>query len=106
MTQPKFKIKKGDLVQVIAGKDKGKRGHITKVILDESRAVVEGVNVVTRNQKPTSMNPGGPVKKNLPIHISNLALVDPSTGKPGRVGYKKQDDQKVRFFKKTGNVLS
>ncbi len=105
MTQPKFKIKKGDLVQVIAGKDKGKRGQVTKIILDEARAVVEGVNMVTRNQKPSAANPGGPVEKTLPIHISNLALIDPTTGKPGRVGYKQEDEKKVRFFKKTGTVL-
>lgn len=105
MTQPKFKIKKGDLVQVTAGKDKGKQGQVTKVMLNDARAVVEGVNVVTRNQKPSATNPGGPVQKNLSIHISNLAVVDPSNGKHGRIGYKIQDGEKVRFFKKTGNIL-
>jgi large subunit ribosomal protein L24 len=105
MTQPKFKIKKGDLVQVTAGKDKGKQGQVTKVLLCEAKAIVEGVNVVTRNYKPSATNPGGPAQKNLSIHISNLAVVDPSNGKPGRVGYKVHEGQKVRFFKKTGNVL-
>jgi large subunit ribosomal protein L24 len=105
MTQPKFKIKRGDLVQVTAGKDKGKQGQVMKILLCEARAVVEGINLVTRNQKPSATNPGGPVQKNLSIHISNLAVVDLSSGKPGRVGYKIHEGQKVRFFKKTGNVL-
>lgn len=105
MTQPKFKIKKGDLVQVTAGKDKGKQGQVSKMLLSEARAVVEGINLVTRNQKPSATNPGGPVQKSLSIHISNLAVVDPSNGQPGRIGYKIEDGQKVRFFKKTGNVL-
>jgi large subunit ribosomal protein L24 len=105
MTQPKFKIKRGDLVQVTTGKDKGKRGYVLKVLRGEARAVVESVNVVTRNQKPSATTPGGPVQKNLSIHISNLAVVDLSTGEPSRVGYKIEEGQKVRFFKKTGNVL-
>ena len=106
MTQPKFKVKLGDLVQVMAGKDKGKQGQILRVIMDDGKAVVEGVNVVTRNQKPSATNPGGPLQKNLPIHISNLSLIDPSNGKPGRIGYKLEDGRKVRFFKKTGTVLN
>ena len=106
MTQPKFKVKRGDLVQVMVGKDKGKQGYILKVVLDDAKATVEGVNVVTRNYKPSATNPGGPAQKNLPIHISNLSLVDPSDGKPAKIGYKIQDGQKVRYFKKSGTVLN
>ncbi len=106
MTQPKFKVKRGDIVQVMVGKNKGKQGQILKVILDDAKAIVESVNVVTRNSKPSATNPGGPIQKNLPIHISNLSLIDPSNGKPARIGYKLEDGQKVRFFKKTGTVLN
>lgn len=105
MTQPKFKIKKGDRVQVTVGKDKGKQGLVSKILLSESKAIVEGVNLVTRHQKPSQVNPSGSIQKNLPIHISNLALIDPSTHLVGRVGYKMEDGQKVRFFKKSGQVL-
>ena len=106
MTQPKFKVKRGDLVQVMVGKDKGKQGQILKVMLDKAKAIVDGVNVVTRNFKPSATNPGGPTQKNLSIHISNLSLIDPSNGKPDRIGYKLEDGRKVRFFKKTGTVLN
>lgn len=106
MSQPKFKIKKGDTVQVTTGKERGKRGVVTKVFLDEAAALVEGINVVTRNKKPTQLNPNGPVTKNLPIHISNLSLIDPSTDLPAKVGYKMdKDGNKVRFFKKSDTLL-
>ncbi len=106
MTQPKFKIKKGDTVQVTTGKERGKRGTVTKVFLDEAKALVEGVNVVTRNKKPTQMNPNGPVTKNLPVHMSNLSHIDPSSDQPAKVGYKVDEDgNKVRFFKKSGALL-
>lgn len=106
MTQARFKIKKGDTVQVTTGKEKGKRGVVSRIILSEARAIVEGVNVVTRNKKPSHANPSGPVQKNLPIHISNLALVDHSSDKPGKVGYKvTKEGDKVRYFKKTGTEL-
>jgi large subunit ribosomal protein L24 len=106
MTQPKFKIKKGDRVQVITGKDKGKRGVIKRVFLDEAKIIVENVGVVVRNVKPDYKHPQGPFKKELPIAISNISLVDPSTDKPAKVGYKIGDNgKKVRYFKKSGAVL-
>lgn len=106
MTQPNFKVKKGDTVEVITGKEKGKRGTVTKVLLKDEKVIVEGVNVVTRFLKVTHQNPNGPVQKNLPVHISNVAVVDPSTNKPGRVGYRlTKDGSKERFFKKSGNAL-
>lgn len=106
MTQPKFKIKKGDVIQVTAGKDKGKRGTVKKVFLDIAKIIVENVNVVVRNVKPDYRHPQGAFKKELPIDISNVSLIDPSSDKPGRVGYKLDDSgKKVRFFKKSGTVL-
>ncbi len=105
MTQPKFKVKRGDVVQVIAGKNKGQRGSIKKVFLDTGKVIVENVNVVTRNVKPDYRHPEGSFKKELPIDISNVSLIDPSTDKPARVGYKVEDGKKVRYFKKSGTVL-
>lgn len=105
MTQPKFRVKKGDLVEVTTGKFKGQRGLIQKVFLDEGRVVVENVNVVTRHMRPNQNNPEGRVSKTLPIHISNVALIDPSTNRAGKVSYRIEGDRKVRFFKKTGEVL-
>lgn len=106
MTQLKFKIKKGDTVQVTAGKNKGQRGTVKKVLLDEAKVVVENVNVVVRNVKPDYRHPEGSYSKELPIHISNISLIDPTTDKPAKVGYKMNDDgKKVRYFKKSGTVL-
>ncbi|MBY0282235.1 MAG: 50S ribosomal protein L24 [Alphaproteobacteria bacterium] len=106
MSQAKFKIKKGDTVQVTTGKERGKRGVVTKVFLDEAKALVDGINIVTRNKKPTQLNPNGPITKNLPIHVSNLSHVDPSSDQPAKVGYKiDKDGNKVRYFKKSGAVL-
>jgi large subunit ribosomal protein L24 len=105
MTQPKFKIKKGDLVQVLVGKDKGKKGVVQKMLLDDAKLIVEGVNKVVRNHKPSSTNPGGPVEKNLPINVSNVALVDPSTGSYSKVGIREEDGKRVRYFKKSGNLV-
>jgi large subunit ribosomal protein L24 len=106
MTQPKFKIKKGDVVQVIAGKDKGRRGTVTKVFLDKGKVIVENANVVVRNVKPDYKRPEGPYKKEMPIDISNVSLVDPATNAPAKIGYKIEDGKKARYFKKSGNVLS
>jgi large subunit ribosomal protein L24 len=105
MSQPKFRIKRGDLVVVTTGKYKGKKGTVQKVLKEDEKLIVEGVNVVIRNQKPSMDNPEGRVQKILPIHISNVALVDPSTNRAGRVSYRIEGDRKVRFFKKTGEVL-
>jgi large subunit ribosomal protein L24 len=105
MTQVRYKVKRGDFVEVLVGKDKGKRGKVLKVFLDEAKALVEGVNQVVRKVKPSAANPDGPYSKTLPIHISNVALVDPSTDRPSKVGYRKNGDVKERFFKKSGNPV-
>ena len=99
----KFKIKKGDKVVVIAGKDKGKQGDVLQIITDENRAVVSGINIAKRHTKAQGANEGGIINKNMPIHISNLALSDPKDGKPTRVGYKTLDGgKKVRVAKRSG----
>lgn len=105
MTQVKFKIKRGDFVEVITGKNKGSRGKVLKVFLADAKVLVEGVNEVTRNVKPSATNPDGPYKKTLPIHISNVSLVDPSTDSAAKVGYRQNGDTKERFFKKSGNPV-
>ncbi len=103
----KFKVKKGDKVIVLTGRDKGKEGEIVRMIPAEARAVVQGVNVVKRHTKPSQTGAGGIVTKESPIHVSNLALVDPKTGKATKVGYKKSDDgKKVRFAKASGEVIN
>ena len=103
----KLKIRKGDLVQVIAGDSKGTQGKILEVILDKGRAIVEGANMVSKHTKPNAANPnGGIVKQEAAIHISNLALVEPSTGKTTRVGRKLNDAGKlVRVSKKSGEEI-
>ncbi|GHS91217.1 50S ribosomal protein L24 [Alphaproteobacteria bacterium] len=106
MTQVRYKIKRGDFVQVMAGKDKGRTGTVLKVLLDEGRVIVEGVGRVVRFIRPSQAHPEGKVEKNQSLHISNVALVDARTGKPGRIGYKVDvKGKKERFFKKTGNVV-
>lgn len=101
----KWHIKKGDIVQVIAGQDKGVKGEILRVLRDERRVVVKGVNVCTKHQKPSATNPGGLIKKEQSIHASNVMLVDSTDDKPTRVGMKIVDGKKVRFSKRTGSVL-
>jgi large subunit ribosomal protein L24 len=97
-------VKTGDIVEVITGKYKGTRGIIQKVFLKEGKALVDGVNVVTRHRKSKN---GEPTKdsKSMPIHVSNIALIDPSLDRVGRVSYKIEDNKKVRYFKKTGTIL-
>jgi len=103
---PKLKIKKGDHVVVITGKNKGKKGEVLKVLPDENRAIVSGVALVKRHQRQTASQEGGIVSKEAPIHISNLALEDPKDGKPTRVGYKfLKDGRKVRFARRSGEVI-
>ncbi len=102
-----MKIKKGDEVIVIAGKDKGKRGTVVRVTPDE-RVIVENVNIAKKHQKPNPMagTPGGIVEKEMPLHISNIAVYNPATGKADRVGFKVLDDgRKVRCFKSNGEVV-
>ncbi|MGM9804757.1 MAG: 50S ribosomal protein L24 [Muribaculaceae bacterium] len=103
----KLHIKKGDTVYVNAGEDKGKTGRVLKVLISKNRAVVEGINMVTKATKPNAKNPqGGLVKMEAPIHVSNLQLLDPKTGKPTRVGYKvNEDGKKVRISKKSGEEI-
>ena len=106
MTQPKFKIKKGDTVQVTAGRNKGQRGTVKKVLLDDAKVIIDGVNVVVRNLRPDYRHPEGSYQKEMPIHISNVSLIDPTTDRPAKVGYKlNEDGNKVRYFKKSGTVL-
>ena len=102
----KLKIRKGDKVVVIAGKDKGKQGEVVRMLPSENRAVVRGVNVVKRHTRQTAAQEGGIIPKEMPIQISNLALRDPKDGKPTRVGYKfLADGKKVRFAKRSGEVI-
>ncbi|WP_417321136.1 50S ribosomal protein L24 [Emcibacter sp.] len=103
----KYKIRKGDEVVVLTGKDKGKTGEIIKMLPSEGRAVVQGVNVVKRHTRPSQTTQGGIVTKEASIHISNLALKDPKTGKPTKVGFKvEKDGTKVRVAKASGEVIN
>lgn len=102
----KWRVKKGDNVQVITGKNKGVTGEILQVIRDERRVIVKGVNVCVKHQKPSANNPGGIVKKEQSLHVSNVMLIDPSNEKPTRVGMKIVDGKKVRVSKRTGSVIS
>jgi large subunit ribosomal protein L24 len=103
---PKLKIKKGDNVVVISGRYKGKSGEVLRVYPAEARAIVQGVHIARRHSKPRMGDPGGIVEKELTIHVSNLAHVDPQSGKPTRVGYKFLDDgRKVRFARRSGEML-
>jgi large subunit ribosomal protein L24 len=102
----KLKIKKGDHVVVITGKDKGKKGEVLKVMPEENHAIVQGVAMIKRHQRQTTTQDGGIISKEAAIHISNLALEDPKNGKPTRVGYKfLKDGRKVRFAKRSGEVI-
>jgi len=102
----KYKVKKGDEVVVIAGKEKGKKGKIIKVITDEARVLVGGVNLVKKHTKPSRTSAGGIVEKEASLHVSNVALVDPKSGKATRVGYKIEGDRKVRVAKRSGEVIN
>ena len=101
-----MKIKKGDQVIVITGRDKGKTGEVTKAMPKENKVLVSGINLVKRHTKPTQENAGGIISKELPIHVSNVALIDPKSGKATRVGIKvEKDGSKVRVAKKSGEVI-
>lgn len=106
-SQPKLNIRKGDLVTVIAGDSKGQQGKVVEVRIKENRAIVEGANMVSKHSKPSATNPNGGIsKKEAPIHISNLALVDPKTGKATKVSRKRTEDGKVvRIAKKSGEEI-
>ena len=98
--------KKGDKVQVISGKDKGKQGVILAAFPKKNRVIVEGVNIVKKHAKPSQANPqGGIIEKEAPIHVSKVMPLDPKTGEPTRIGYKIVDGKKVRYAKKSGEIL-
>ena len=102
----KLKIKSGDNVIVTAGDHKGSKGKILRVLIEKNKAIVEGVNLVKKHEKPSAANPqGGITEKEAPIHISNLSLIDPQSGTSTRIGYKMEDGKKVRFAKKSNQVL-
>ncbi|AYQ34719.1 50S ribosomal protein L24 [Runella sp. SP2] len=105
--QPKLHIRTGDSVEVIAGNSKGQSGKVTKVLVEKQRAIVEGVNLVTKHVKPTAANPQGELKKiEGSIHISNLMLIDPATGKPTRTGRKLNEQGKLqRYSKESGKFI-
>ena len=102
----KLKIKKGDKVVIITGRDKGKSGEVKQVLPTENRVIVDGVNMVKRHTAPSAGNAGGIVEKEASIHISNVAYVDPKTDKPTRIGYKTlEDGRKVRYAKRSGEII-
>jgi large subunit ribosomal protein L24 len=106
MTNIKMKIRKKDRVIVIAGKDKGKSGEVTAVMPKENRVLVSGINMMARHTKPSQTNPqGGIVRKEAPIHVSNVAHIDPKDKKPVRAGFKMVKDTKVRFARRSGEVI-
>jgi large subunit ribosomal protein L24 len=102
----KLKVKKGDNVVVITGRDKGKTGEVLRVLAAESRVIVQGINIAKRHTRPRMGDPGGIVEKELSIHISNVSHIDPGSSKPTRIGYKRLDDgRKVRFARRSGEVI-
>jgi large subunit ribosomal protein L24 len=105
--QKKIHIKKGDTVMIITGESKGQKGRVLEINRDKNKAIVEGVNMVSKHTKPNAKAPqGGIIKKEAPVHISNMMLVDPTSGKPTRVGRKLNDkDKLVRFSKKSGEEI-
>lgn len=102
---PKFHVKKGDKVKVIAGSSKGSEGIIVEMLTKENRAIVESVNMVKKHVKPVNDNPGGIIDVEAPIHLSNLMLVEPKSGKPTRTGRKSVDGKSVRYSKTTGEII-
>ncbi len=102
----KLKVKTGDKVRIIAGDHKGTEGKIVRVLKDKNKVIIEGVNMVSKHEKPSAQNPqGGIVKKEAPIHISNLSLIDSKSGETTRVGYEVRDGEKVRVSKKSNEVI-
>lgn len=105
--QKKLHIKKGDTVKVISGESKGQEGRVLEVLRDKNRAVVEGINMISKHTKPNAKNPnGGIIKQEAPVHISNLMMIDPSTGNPTRIGRRLNENNKlVRYAKKSGEEI-
>lgn len=102
---PKPFVRKGDVVMVMAGADKGKQGNVMEVIHDKQRVIVEDVNIVKKHRKPTQNTPGGIVEIPAPIHVSNVMLIDPKSGEPTRIGRKIVDGKTVRYSKKSGEII-
>ena len=101
------KIKKGDKVVVLSGKDKGKHGEVTKALPKEGKVIVSGVNIATRHRKPTQANPqGGIERREAPLHVSKVALEDPKTGKPTRVRFEERDGKEVRVSVRSGELIN
>jgi large subunit ribosomal protein L24 len=100
------KLRKGDNVIVLAGKDKGRKGEISRVMPKDNKAIVSGVNVAIRHQKQSQSSQGGRIAKEMPIELSNLALVDPKTGEATRVGFRTEGGEKVRYAKKSGETIN
>jgi large subunit ribosomal protein L24 len=101
------KIKKGDRVVVLSGKDKGKHGEVTKSLPREDKVIVSGVNIITRHRKPTQVNPqGGLERVEAPLHVSKVAIEDPKTGRPTRVRFEERDGKKVRVAVRSGEVIN
>ena len=102
----KFKIKKGDKVIVVTGREKGKTGEVVRVLRKEDRVLVQGINLVKRHTRPSQVSGGGIIEKEAPLHISNVAHVDPKSDKPTRVGFRvEKDGRKVRFAKRSGEAI-
>jgi len=101
------KIRRDDEVIVLAGKDKGKTGKVTKVLVEDSKVFVEGINLIKKHQKPVPQlqQPGGIVEKEAPLNVSNIAILNPTTGKADRVGFRIEDGKKVRFFKSNNELI-
>ncbi len=105
MTQPRFKVKRGDFVQITTGKDKGKRGVVTKVDLDVARVIIQGLGKYVRHIRPSAQAMEGKLEKQHSYHISNVVLVNQNTNAIEKVGYKNEDGKKVRFFKKSHDLV-
>lgn len=105
--EKKFRVKKGDKVKIIAGKDKGKEGEILKVLKENDRVLVSGVNMAKKHTKASAASTGGIIEKEASMHVSNVALIDPKSGNATKVGYKSlKDGKKVRFARKSGEVIA
>ena len=101
----KFKIKKGDQVIVTTGRDKGRRGEVMQVLREENRVLVQGCNMVKRHTRPTQTSPGGIINKEAPLHVSNVAHIDPDSGSATRIGYEVKDGKKIRVARRSGKAL-
>ena len=107
MSSPKIRLKKGDKVVVLTGKDKGQRGEILKMLRPQNKAIVQGVNMVKRHTAPSQAGPGGIISKELPVHLSNLAIEDPKDGKPTRIGIRTlKDGTRERFARRSGEAIN